>query len=174
MCTRFNIDVIKSQLDLIQPASLDQDFFLFSLSRSFFSPVRRRIYFFSFPLRHILSFLVGRHSIQHTHSHQNKRVNRPIVAFFFVSFLTRTTKHHSFVIRTREEQGKEYFLCISFHTSYQTERDDWTSISTNSSRTVYRTCFWTSWSKSNNILEFHLQLILVNSILIGWLWYHRK
>ena len=73
VCARFNIDVIKSQLDLIQQASpypqrllsFSRSFFLsLSLSlASFFSPVRRCIFAF---LWHILSFLVGCHRATYT------------------------------------------------------------------------------------------------------------
>lgn len=143
MCTRFNIDVIKSQLDLIQPASFDQTRFLsflfFSLSRSFLRFVDECI-FFSFSSK--THSLVSRWSSFNS-THQNKRVNRPIVSFLFLHrhhsslFLhARLNIIYSLVEREREEEKKtrifsfslalfpSHILCIAFHTSYKTERDD--------------------------------------------------
>ena len=128
MCTRFNIDVIKSQLDLIQQAS----------------PYQNRLYSPFFPL---LSFcwlvlfsgssmniffsqthsLVSRWSSLNT-TYQNKRVKRAVVSFLFFiiihflfSSLIRTTKHHSLIIQKEEEKKtskkekkSSTCVCLSF------------------------------------------------------------
>ena len=96
MCTRFNIDVIKSQLDLIRQArhstKIDVNFSLF------LPPFLRFVeeYFLSSSKTFSRFSLVV---IQLNTTHQNKRVNRPIVSVFFSLLLHR--HHYSFLFYAR-------------------------------------------------------------------------
>ena len=115
VCACFNIDVIKSQLDLIQQASPDQNRVVFFLSHSFtsfFSPVRRWI--FSFLYTHSL---VSRWSSS-SYIHSKKQT---IVSFFFLLlslfFLLRLA-FFLFLVFAPLATIEKRFMCIYLHTSH--------------------------------------------------------
>jgi hypothetical protein len=103
VCARFNIDVIKSQLDLIQQASPYQNrlvSFSFSLSLVLFSGSSTNIFFS--PTHSLASRWSSLNNI-----HYNKRESRVQSFFIFFSSSIRTTNHHSLLIKKLIKKKKK-------------------------------------------------------------------